>query len=179
MLLYGDDGIRNNVVTDDINEGLREGKLVIYASVDADNESHISRISSGITDYRGNLDRGDLVILNIRKFYDQALDGDLEPFRDLKVILEEAAKERIATGKRDDVIVVADCAENLSRNERFATCFDVENWWQNTHFEWLEKNLRITVICPHQRPQSGNRSFMQHLQLISHLHSETITALGK
>jgi RecA-superfamily ATPases implicated in signal transduction len=179
MLLYDYDEARDNAIVEYINDGLKQGKLVIYASVDASDTSHIARLSSGITDYEKNLDRGDFLILNIRKFYDQALDGDLEPFRDLKVILEEAAKERTATGKRDDVVVVADCAENLSRNEKFATCFDVENWWQNTHFEWLEKNLRITVICPHQRPKSGNKSFMQHLQLISHLHSEIITALYK
>ena len=174
MLLYSYKALRDKAVIDCINDGLRQGKLVVYASINADSRSHISKISSGITDYKEHLDRGDLLILDIRELYNAALNGVLGPFGDLKVVLEQAARERKADRKRDEVVVVADCAENLSKYRRFATCFDVENWWQNTHFEWIENKLRITVVCPHPRLQAN---LAQYQRLISHLHSETITVL--
>ena len=46
MLLYEDRNKRNNFIIDIINEGLKNGCLCIYASVDIDNSKSISLIDS-------------------------------------------------------------------------------------------------------------------------------------
>jgi len=58
MLLYEDKNKRNNIIIDIINEGLKNGCLCIYASVDIDNSKSISLIdnlSSRIINYEKNI----------------------------------------------------------------------------------------------------------------------------
>jgi hypothetical protein len=89
MLLYQNDNERNEIAINYINEGLRRDQLAIYASADAHDPSHTLKLSSKITDYRDNIKNGNLFIVKLKTFYEQALTGDLELFRDFKLLVEE------------------------------------------------------------------------------------------
>lgn len=174
MFLYDSVEARNKAAIKYINEGLKNSQLVVYASVDADDASHMSEISSKIRSYKKNINNGNLLVVKLRTFYERSLSGDLEAFKDFKTMLEEIVLERIVSGGTDEVLVVADCADNLSRNKMFDETLFVERWWQNTHLEWLEKNLKITIICPHPSSVLEDELFADHKQKISSQHSMTL-----
>ena len=47
------------------------------------------------------------------------------------------------------MVVVAEVAAELNRNEKFDERINLVKWWQKTHSEWLQKGLKVTVICPY------------------------------
>lgn len=179
MLLYSTDETRNEAAIDYINQALRQGQFAVYASVDAKDTLHMNKIASKIIDYKGNIERGHLLLVRLYSFYERALTGDLAPFDDLKAIIEEIIKERIAAGKTAKAVVVADCADMLSRNEKYDECLLVERWWQNTHSAWQEKNIEITIVCPHSSNMIEQMSIVQHRRQLSRLHSLTVSAISK
>jgi hypothetical protein len=98
-----------------LNEALSSEQLTVYVPVDIDNatDNHAERISemaSGITNYEDHVNHGNLLTLDIRSFYDSVLAGNVQPFEELKILLEEAIKERIASGKSDEVTFVSGIA---------------------------------------------------------------------
>ena len=175
MLLHsGDD---DNAATKYGNEALKKGCLTIYLPINGDNNnnaSHASEMASSESiAYEENVNRGNLLTFDTSTFYDNALAGSLEPFEELKVLIEEAIEERISSKGNDaddEVIVVAEVASELNRNEKFDECIKVEKWWQETHSEWLQKGLKVTVICPHFSPILDKSEFMHHKHAISSLH---------
>jgi hypothetical protein len=175
MLLHSDD--EDNAATKYVNEALKKGYLTVYLPVDGDNNndaSHASEMTSSESiAYEENVNRGNLLTLDTT-FYDNALAGNLEPFEELKVLIEEAIEERIVSKTKDDeeliVVVVAGVAAELNRNEKFDDCIKVEKWWQKTHSEWLQKGLKVTVICPHLSPKLDKGEFSHYKQAISSLH---------
>lgn len=167
MILYGSDSARDRAIESVINDGLRSGKRVIYASI----RSATARIPPL---NREKPMQDSLVVFDIENPYRHFMQGDLESFSDLKSKLEVAAK---ATADiRRGVIVVLDCGENFARDGKFSECFEFENWWQDRHFEWLERGVGITLVCPHPRQPSQNKSYIKHLERISHLHSLIVSA---
>jgi hypothetical protein len=178
MLLYHTD--EEDAVTKYVNEALKKGYLTIYLPINgADNNNSASRLSkialSESIHYEENRNRGNLLTFDTRTFYNFALAGDLQPFEELKVLIEEAIDERIASKRNVAieeliVVVVAGVAAELNRNEKFDECINVEKWWQNTHSEWLQKGLKVTVICPHLIPKLDKSEFMHYKQAISSLH---------
>ena len=161
-----------------VNEALSRGYLTVYLPTNRDNNnntSHTSKIAlSESMGYRENVNRGNLLTFDTRTFYNFALAGDLQPFEELKVLIEEAIQEKRIVSKKNDeeliVVVVAGVAAELIRNEKFDECINVEKWWQKTHSEWLQKGLKVTVICPHLIPELDNSEFMHYNQVISSLH---------
>jgi len=176
MLLHSGD--EDNAATKYVNEALKKGYLTIYLPINGDNNndaSHASEMASSESiAYEENVNRGNLLTFDTRTFYDNALAGSLEPFEELKVLLEEAIEERIVSKTKDDeeliVVVVAGVAAELNRNEKFDDCIKVEKWWQKTHSEWLQKGLKVTVICPHLSPKFDKGEFSHYKQAISSLH---------
>ena len=176
MLLHSGD--EDNAATKYVNEALKKGYLTVYLPVNGDNNndaSHASEMTSSESiAYEENVNRGNLLTLDTRTFYDNALAGNLEPFEELKVLIEEAIEERIVSKTKDDeeliVVVVAGVAAELNRNEKFDDCIKVEKWWQKTHSEWLQKGLKVTVICPHLSPKLDKGEFSHYKQAISSLH---------
>jgi len=178
MLLYHTE--EEDAVTKYVNEALKKGYLTIYLPINgADNNNSASRLSkialSESIHYEENMNRGNLLTFDTRTFYNFALAGDLQPFEELKVLIEEAIEEKKIASKRNDeeeliVVVVAGVAAELNRNEKFDECINVEKWWQKTHSEWLQKGLKVTVICPHLIPKLDKREFMHYKQAISSLH---------
>jgi len=187
MLLYHTD--EEDAVTKYVNEALKKGYLTIYLPINgADNNNSASRLSkialSENIHYEENMNRGNLLTFDTKTFYNFALAGNLQPFEELKVLIEEAIDERIASKRNVAieeliVVVVAGVAAELNRNEKFDECINVEKWWQKTHSEWLQKGLRVTVICPHLIPKLDKSEFMHYKQAISSLHRIVVESESK
>lgn len=126
MLLYSADD-NNKTATKYVNEALRRGQLIVYVPVNTDNNtSHLSEIESEIIKYEDNVNRGNLLTLDIRSFYNFLLAGNVQPFEDLKILLEEAIRERIASNKNDEVTFVSGIAGTLATNQKFDECINSE-----------------------------------------------------
>jgi hypothetical protein len=181
-------GDEQEASTQYINEALKKGYLTIYLPINGSNNnssaSSLSKIvSPGSIEYEENMNRGNLLTLDTRTFYNFALAGDLQPFEELKVLIEEAIEEKKIASERNDeeepiVLVVAGVAAELNRNEKFDECINVEKWWQKTHSEWLQKGLKVTVICPHLIPKLDKTEFMHYKQAISSLHDIVVDSSG-
>ncbi len=164
-----------------VNEALKKGYLTIYLPINGSNNnnsgaSHLSKtVLPESIEHEENMNRGNVLTFDMRTFYNFALTGDLQPFEELKVLIEEAIEEKRIASKGNDkeeliVVVVAGVAAELNRNEKFDECINVEKWWQRTHSEWLQKGLKVTVICPHLIPKLDKSEFMHYKQAISSLH---------
>jgi hypothetical protein len=94
----------------------------------------------------------------------------MQPFEELKTLLEEAIKERIASNKNDEVTFVSGIGGTLATNQKFDECINAEKWWQKTHSEWLQKGLKVTMICSHPSTVFEKSQFMHYKQAISSLH---------
>jgi hypothetical protein len=160
-----------------VNEGLRRGYLTVYVPINTYDTSDLSKIISEIVDYKENVNRGNLLTLDIRSFYNFALAGNMAPFEDLKTMVEEAIKERIASKSNDEIILVIGVVGGLAESQKFDECLNLEKWWQKTHSEWLQKGLKVTIICPHFSPILDKNQFIHYKQTISSLHDITLHAI--
>jgi hypothetical protein len=177
LLCRGDE---ENAVTKYVSEALRKGYLTVYLPLTTknNNSSALSKIAlSKSMDYKENMNQGNLLTFDTRTFYNFALAGDLQPFEELKVLIEEAIEEkknilskRKMANEEVIVVVVAGVAAELNRNEKFDECIKVEEWWQKTHSEWLHKGLKVAVICPHLIPKLNKEDFTHYRQAIASLH---------
>jgi hypothetical protein len=52
-----------------VNEGLRRGYLTVYVPINTYDTSDLSKIISEIVDYKENVNRGNLLTLDIRSFF--------------------------------------------------------------------------------------------------------------
>ena len=113
-----------------------------------------------------------------KAFYNFALAGNLQPFEELKVLIEEAIEEKQILSKKKEVneeeeivvVVAGVAAAELNRNEKFDECIKVEEWWQKTHSEWLHKDLKVAIICPHLIPKLDKDEFTHYREAIASLH---------
>lgn len=172
MLLYSSD--EGNAVTKYVNEGLKRGYLTVYVPINTDNNashlSNISKMTSGIANYEDNVNCGNLLTFDTSAFYNSVLAGSVEPFEELKILLEDAIEERIASEKNDGVIFVSGIAGTLGVNQKFDESINAEKWWQKTHSEWLQKGLKISMVCLHPSSILNNNQFIHYKQEISSLH---------
>lgn len=176
LLLYSPDD--DTSPTKYVNEALRRGQLVVYVPVStSDNVSDISEITPEITNYEDNVNRGNLLTIDIRSFYNLVLAGNMQPFEELKILLEEAIRERIASGKNDEITLVSGIGGTLSANLKFDQSIKSEKWWQKTHDEWLKNGLKVTMICAHPSNILDKNQFMQYKQTISSLHHITLSCI--
>ncbi len=177
MLLYDDKNKRNNIIIEYINEGLKNGCLCIYASVDIDNFKSISLIdslSSRVINYEENIRNGNLLFINFKAYYESALKGDLTLFEKLKSELEYALYKRLSEGKKDKILIFADAACALSETRHFKECIDLEKWWQKVNLDWVRNNMDITVVCPHANYVFKENSLQEIKNKISNFHDATI-----
>ncbi len=152
MLLYSSDYERNNAAVNYINSGLKSGYQCIYASINANDSkssSNISNLSTKIDNYKDNIERDELRIVDFKPYYKSALNVDFRPFKKLRKELEESLNQRKSEGKKDAILVFADAACFLSHNKHFDESEILEWWWHQTTTEWRQNNQNITVICPH------------------------------
>ncbi|MGA9167638.1 MAG: response regulator [Nitrososphaeraceae archaeon] len=167
-----------------INQGLEEKQLCVYASVNGFDKSHLLNISSQIMDYEENIRKRNLLIVDLKPYYECALVGDLTPFKELELQLRQELVNR-GTANNSDVLIIADCADNLFMNQRFDQCEMVENWWHNIYNDWLKKQQQqgkernhLTVICPYSSSLLNKHPYDQHKHKISHNHSIVIDTTG-
>jgi CheY-like chemotaxis protein len=184
MLLYDNNSERDVATVSYINQGLEENQLCMYASVYAYDEPRLSRILHKIKDYKENINKRNLLIVNLKPFYDSALNGDLIHFEKLKTQTQQELERR----NNKSVIIVADCADNLFQNQYFDQSELVESWWHRVYLEWIQqeekkKNNRlqnnITIICPHLGKLLGKHPFSQHKNKIFDNHSITMDIEGR
>jgi len=177
MLLYENKNKRNNIIIDIINDGLKNGCLCIYASVDTDNTTSISLIdnlSSRIINYEENIQNGNLQFINFKPYYESALKGDLALFEKLKIELERTLSKRLSEGKKDKIIVFSDVACTLSENRHFNECIGLEKWSQDVHSDWIRNNKEIAIVCPHPNYIFNEDSLQDIKNKISGFHDTTI-----
>jgi hypothetical protein len=60
-----------------INQGFEEKQLCVYASVNNFDKSHFLNISSQIMNYEENIQKRNLLIVDLKPDYESALVGDL------------------------------------------------------------------------------------------------------
>ena len=65
-------------------------------------------------------------------------------------------------------------AAELIRNKKFDASLKVEEWWQKTHVEWLQKGLKVIIICPHLSSILDKSEFMHYRQAMSSLHQTVV-----
>lgn len=177
MLLYSSE--EDNATAKYVNEGLKRGYLTVYVPINTYGTSHLSKIVSEIINYKDNVNRGNLLTLDIRSFYNFVLAGNMQPFEELKILLEDAIKERIASEKNDEVIFVSGIAGTLATNQKFDESINAERWWQKTHSEWLQKGLKVSMICLHPSSILNKNQFMHYKQAISSLHDITLDPISR
>jgi CheY-like chemotaxis protein len=174
MLLCNNQDEYNIAAIDSINEGLEAGQLCVYASVFNSDKSHLSRISSKITNYLENIEKGNLLIVDFLPFYESAKASNLGPFKRLKKQIEDLLHKRISDGKGDKVLIFAEAAGFLSEHCHFDKSIELESWWNYAHFEWLKDKLNITVLCPHSACVLNEESNLYAKSQIGKAHSLTL-----
>lgn len=140
MLLYDDAGGLDAAVADYINVGLERGQLCVYATVHYRDEGYLEKFSSLITNYKENVDSGNLMVIDLASFYISALTGDMKPFEDAKKLFAEKARER----NDKHVRFVGDGTGFLFKNRHFDECAMIEQWWQERPFEG-------SYVCPFEK----------------------------
>jgi hypothetical protein len=175
MLFYSQD--QDKAATKYVNEALSSGHLTVYVPVNTYNSSlQVSKMASGLVDYEDNVNRGNLLTLDISSFYNSTLAGNVQPFEELKILLEEAIKERIASDKNDEVVFVSGIGGTLAANQKFDESINSEKWWQKTHSEWLQKGLKVTMICLHSSTIfDKSQQFVHYKQAMSSLHHAVVS----
>jgi hypothetical protein len=170
MVLYRSDD--QDAATSYVNEALNRGYVTVYLPI-------TSSLSESF-DYEENVNRGNLLTFSTGTFYGFAVAGDMQPFEELKVLIEEAIEEKRIASKRNDkneeaiVVLVVGVAAELLRNGKVDEAVKLEKWWQETHFEWLHKGLKVNIICPHLSLTFDRGEFMQFKQVISSLHDVVV-----
>jgi CheY-like chemotaxis protein len=174
MLLCSNQDEYNIAAIDCINEGLESGQLCIYASVFNSDKSHLSKISSKITNYLENIEKGNLLIIDFLPFYESAEASNLRPFKQLKKQIEDLLHKRISDGMGDKVLIFAEAAGFLSEHCHFDKGIELEKWWNYAHFEWLKDKLNITILCPHSACILNEESNLYAKSQIGKAHSLTL-----
>jgi len=174
MLLCNDQKEVDSAAVDSINEGLKAGHLCIYASVFNGDKLHLEEISSKITNYSENIEKGNLVIVDFLPFSESAKISNLAPFEQLRKRVEELLFKRISEGKNDKVLIFAEAAGCLSGYCHFDESIELERWWNVAHLEWLKNKLNITIICPHPANILNQESNLYSKSQIGQAHSRTL-----
>ena len=175
LLLYRHSDEQADAASRYVNEALSRGYLTIYLPLTTTSISKSIDFEEEKEDDIVN--RGNLLTFDTRTFYNFALAGDMQPFEELKVLVEEALEEkrRIAfkrgmPNEEEIVVLVAGVAAELARNGKFEEAVKLEEWWQKTYSEWMQKGLKITIICPHSNTVLDNGEFVHYKKAISSLH---------
>jgi CheY-like chemotaxis protein len=177
MVIYNNENERNDAAVNYINDGLKKGFHCIYASVgayDSESRSSISNLSFDIDNYKENIERGELRIVDFKPYYESALNADFRPFKKLVTEVEETLNQRKSEGKKDAILIFADAACFLLHNKHFDECEILEWWWSETTTEWRQKNKHITVICPHNGVILNNPLLSETRIRIGSMHTITI-----
>ena len=153
-LVYQNEEEQRKAVADYLNEGLNKGYFCVFATIHYRDEGHVKALSDRINGYQENIDKGNLLVIDLASYYLAALIHDLRPFHEAKRLFEENVKGR----SNRHIRFVGDGTGFLFRNRHFDECAMVEEWWQQKPFEG-------SYLCLHQK---------QHLDLFPQVYTRVI-----
>jgi MEDS: MEthanogen/methylotroph, DcmR Sensory domain len=170
ILLYAKQDDLDKAISAYINEGLKRGQTCVHASVSLANEGYLENFSSQITNYQENIEKGNLIVIDLVPYYVNAMVGNLESFNKLK---EEMIKANRDTNRKDKHIrLTADCATLLLKNRHFEECINLENWWH-------EKPFDGSYLCPYPKSLLDQYPFNAFLSRLIHNHDVIVDSNGK
>ena len=176
FLVCVDEEARVDAAKKYLNYSLAKDIFVIYASVNVQRSFYDSKLYRKIPNCDKSIASGRLLVFELGTFFESAAVGDMEPYEDLKVLLEEIVNERKVAGHKNEIMIFGDCADFLSRCEMFEQCAALEEWWNKTCDEWRKRGVKITVICPHSMSTFAGHKGMDFREEISNLHTITLHA---
>lgn len=162
LLIYDDDNKLDVVSSIFINEGLKRNQLCIYAMRGL-NEEKMKKLSTMILDYKENVRKGNLLILDLTPYLDPVLNHDLKPFEDLKKSILEKVKER----SDKHVRFCGDLVSFLFKNKHFEQCFLLEEWWQSNP-------LGGTAVCHYQNSMFNESPYSEQKERVFHIHNNLV-----
>lgn len=130
-LIYEDRGELDKIIANYLNEGLRAGQLCVYTTIHYRDKGHLEKFAESIIDYKENLEKGNLIVMDLAPLYISALLGDLQPFEEAKKLFIEKAEDRL----NKHIRFYGDGTGFLFKNNHFDECAMVEEWWQQKPFE--------------------------------------------
>ncbi|AIF82276.1 hypothetical protein NTE_00194 [Candidatus Nitrososphaera evergladensis SR1] len=147
LLLYDSELEREYTISEFIHNTLGRGHTAVLASISNDTFAQSSKYQTITASHDGKSERGCFILLDIRDCYEDALNGDFHGASKMREKLERILTEQ--SSDNDFVIIVVDCAEHLSLNEKFEECGILEKSLQNSFKSWERRGLKVLLICPH------------------------------
>ena len=171
ILIYENQVDLDNAIANYINEGLKRGQLCVYASVSLANEGHLENFSSQIINYQENVEKGNLVIVDLVSYYVNAMVGNLEYYDKLKEELISIS-QRIKNRTDKCMRLTGDCATLLLKNKHLEECILVEEWWHQNSIEGF-------ILCPYPRSLLDQFPINAYISRLIHDHDIIVDSNGK
>jgi len=143
-LLYESNEQLGSTIALYINEGLRRGQFCVYATVHYRDDGHLEEFANHIVNYKENVEKGNLMVVDLAPFYIAALMGDMKPFEEARKLFAEKAKNM----PDKHVRFVGDGTGFLFKHNHFDECMMIEEWWQEKPFEG-------SYVCPFEKQLFG------------------------
>jgi hypothetical protein len=166
ILLYEDQTDLDSAIAEYINIGLIKGQLCVHASVHLNNTGYLQNFLSKIIDYEENLEKGNLVLVDLAEFYIDAITENLQSFDKLKDDLVGRVKDNPDRIDKH-VRLTADCATFLLKNKHFEQSINLEKWWHQKPFEG-------SYVCPYPKSLLNQIPFNYYLFKLFHSHDVVI-----
>ncbi|MDF0682342.1 MAG: MEDS domain-containing protein [Candidatus Nitrosocosmicus sp.] len=171
LLIYENQFDLDNAISTFINEGLLHSQICVHSSVNLGNKDYLENFSLQITNYKENLEKGNLKIVDLASYYVNVMINNLEPFDALKEeIVTIAARDKNRIDKY--IRLTGDCATLLFKNKHFENCISVEEWrYQNP--------LQGSYLCPYPRSLLKKFPFNAYVSRLVDNHDIIIDSNGK
>ncbi|KAA2282974.1 MEDS domain-containing protein [Candidatus Nitrosocosmicus agrestis] len=154
-----------------INEGLKRGQLCIYASVSLANEGYLDDFSKRITNYKENLEEGNLILIDMRPHYVNAMAGNLESYDELKeAITNIVSKDKNRSDKF--IRIIGDCTTLLLQNKHLEQCIQVEQWCN-------QNPLEGSILCAYPKSLLNQFPINVCLSRLFNCHDIIVNSSGK
>lgn len=177
MLIYKDDNELDNAITTYINEGLKKGQICIYGTFSSINEKLSQYLASSILNYKENIEKGNLILIDLSSFYINAMIGNYEPFEKIEYeIMNKINVNNNEVDKNKDqynaMRFSGICTALLFKNKHFAECIQLEKWWH-------QKSLKGSTLCAYPKALFNQYPFDIYVPKIFHYHHIVIDTNGK
>jgi hypothetical protein len=173
-LFYNDAEEMRSYIAAYLNEGLKRGELCIFATVHYREEGYIEKLAPLIDDFKENMEKGNLLVVDLAPHYISAMLEDLDPFEKSKEQIIEKAKAR----PEKHIRFTGDCVGLLFKNRHFDECVMIEQWWQ--------KKPHGSVLCLYPKqfldahPYDAERAVVAtHDRLLGEKPDEGIAAVSE
>lgn len=154
-----------------ITEGLKRGQLCIYASVCLANEGYLDNFSKRITNYKENLEKGNLILVDMASHYVNAMAGNLESYYRLKeAITNIDSKDKNRSDKF--IQITGDRTTLLLKNKHIEQCIQVEQWCN-------QNPLEGSILCAYPRSLMEQFPINVCLSRLFNSHDTIVDSKGK